>query len=86
MTDTKEEVQNGGSWKIDRYFSSFEEADELRKTIKNKDRANMWEVKVKRCGTNGTMFVVKSRLNEAAQAELQEIEQRLVSKKKSKNQ
>jgi len=86
VADIKEEVQNGVSWKADRYFSSFEEADELRKSIKSKDRANLWEVKVKRCGTNGALFVVKSRLNLAAQAELQEIEQKLISKKKSKNQ
>lgn len=80
MEDIKE--KNGNSWKAERYFSSYEEADTLRKAIKSKDRSNMWEVKVKRCGVNGTMFVVKSRMSETAKAELEEIQEKMLSKNK----
>lgn len=85
MTIIKDEVKNGNSWTNVRYFSSFEEADQMRKSLKIQDRAGMTEVKVKRCGDGGKLFVVKTRINEAAKAELEAIEEKLLTKKNKKS-
>lgn len=72
---------NGDQWKTERYFSTYEEADALRKHLKGSDRTCTIQLKVKRCGENGNMFVVKSRLDKNALAELQEIEEKMLTKK-----
>lgn len=69
-------------WKTERYFSSFEEADQLRKSLLLKDKNSILQVKVKRCGLNGTQFVVKSRQNPIVLAELEEIERKMNKKSK----
>ena len=77
---------NGTCWTNERYFSSFEEADTLRKALKLKDKSGIMEFKVKRCGEGGNSFVVKSRMNEKAKQELEEIENKMLSSKnKNKN-
>ena len=83
MTDNKQDV-NGSIWKTERYFSSFEEADQLRKSLKGKDKTGIMEFKVKRCGEAGKMFVVKSRESAALKAELLEIEEKMLTKKNKK--
>lgn len=75
---------SGDPWKNERFFSSFEEADAMRKSLKLADRVGALQVKVKRCGENGKLYVVKSRVDQKVMAELQEIEEKLFSKKKSK--
>lgn len=79
-----EQNVNGATWKVERYFSSFEEADQLRRSLKGKDKTGIMEFKVKRCGESGTMFVVKSRESEALKAELLEIEEKMLTKKNKK--
>ena len=85
MTAIKDEVKNGDSWTNVRYFASFEEADAMRKSLKTQDRAGMMQFKVKRCGVGGTMFVVKSRVDQEAKAELEAIEEKMLTKKNKKN-
>lgn len=75
---------SGDPWKNERFFSSFEEADAMRKSLKLADRVGALQVKVKRCGENGSLYVVKSRVDQKVMAELKEIEDKLFSKKKSK--
>ena len=74
--------QNGQSWKNERYFSTFEEADKLRKSLK---LGGLLSVKVKRCGENGSQYVVKSRVDQNALAELQQIEENLLTSKNKKS-
>ena len=72
---------NGDQWKNERYFSTYEEADLMRKSLKGSDRTCTLQVKVKRCGERGSLFVVKSRTDKNALAELQEIEEKMLTKK-----
>ena len=85
MTIIKDEVNNGNSWTNVRYFSSFEEADEMRKSLKIQDRMGMKEIKVKRSGVGGKLFVVKMRESAEAKAELEAIEEKLLNKKSKKS-
>lgn len=85
MTVTKDEVKNGDSWTNVRYFSSFEEADAMRKSLKSQDRAGMMQYKIKRCGEGGTLFVVKSRVDQEAKAQLEQLEEKMLAKKSKKN-
>ncbi len=52
----------GNPWKNERYFSSYEEASSLKKALLLGDSSGTLQVKVKRCGAGGTLYVVKSRL------------------------
>lgn len=54
-------VSVGNPWTNVRYFSTFEEANEMRTSLKSRDTSGTLQVKVKRCGVSGTMYVVKSR-------------------------
>lgn len=68
----------GNTWTSVRYFSTFEEADTLRTSLKTTDTSGTLQVKVKRCGEGGTQFVVKTRQSAElvqAQASLEESEE-----------
>jgi len=70
-------------WKNERFFSSFEEADSLRKSLLSAPNGATLQVKVKRCGQEGKMYVVKSRTNPELKAAIQEVEEQvLVAKQK----
>jgi hypothetical protein len=51
---------HGRTWKNERFLSSYFEADMLRKSLLLRNEGIL-EVKVKRCGEGGNLFVVKSR-------------------------
>lgn len=59
MSEENVQVQ-GRSWKDERFLSSFFEADMLRKSLLLRNEGHL-EVKVKRCGERGALYVVKSR-------------------------
>lgn len=70
-------------WKNERYFSTFEEADTLRKSLLSGPNGATLQVKVKRCGLEGKTYVVKSRTNPELKAAIQEVEEKiLVTKQK----
>lgn len=70
-------------WKNERYFSTFEEADSLRKSLLSGVEGATLQVKVKRCGFEGKQYVVKSRQNPELKAAVEEVEEKiLVSKQK----
>lgn len=71
-------------WKNERYFSTFEEADSLRKSLLNGPSGATLQVKVKRCGFEGTQYVVKSRVNPELKAAIQEVEEQLLVAKTKK--
>jgi len=81
MSGTDEGDNMSESWKNERFFSTYKEADTLRKALLGSDRSATLQVKVKRCGENGTTYVVKSRQDPKAIAELEEIEKKMTSKK-----
>lgn len=83
MSDTKTQVQ-GEPWKNERFFSNFEEADALRKSLKAHDKTGTLQFKVKRCGVSGTQYVVKSRVDPSLKAALEEIEEKMLRKKAEK--
>jgi len=85
MSNVNEEVTVVSvPWKNERYFASYSEANELKNDLKAHDRSGILQLKIKRCGEGGSMYVVKSRQDPKAQAELEAIEQKLLSKKKTK--
>ena len=51
---------NGSSWKNERYFSSYEEASMLKESLLVRFGGDL-AIKIKRCGENGSLYVVKSR-------------------------
>ena len=74
----------GEPWKNERYFGSFDEADTFRKSIKAQDKTGTVQVKVKRCGNEQSMFVVKSRTDPSLKAALEEIEEKMLRSKSKK--
>lgn len=75
---------SGTPWKVEGYFDSYESANFLRMSLKGSDRTGTLQFKVKRCGERGTKYVVKSRVDQNALVELQQIEEKMLSKKKKK--
>ena len=74
----------GEPWTNIRYLSSFEEADTLRKSLKSQDKTGTLQVKVKRCGGDEPLYVVKSRTDPTLKAALEEIEEKILVVKKNK--
>ena len=77
MEESTKQVQ-GEPWKTERYFSTFEEADALRKSLRASDKTGTTQFKVKRCG------VVKTRVDPNLKAALEEIEEKMLRKKSEK--
>lgn len=75
-------MSHGEVWKNERYFSTFEEADQLRKSLHQQDAT--LQVKVKRCGEAGSLYVVKSRVNPELKAAVQEVEEKILVAKEKK--
>ena len=71
-------------WKNERYFSTFEEADSLRKSLLSGPQGATLQVKVKRCGIEKSQYVVKSRTNPELKAALQEVEEKMLVNKQKK--
>ena len=80
MEESTKQVQ-GEPWKTERYFSTFEEADALRKSLR---ATGTTQFKVKRCGVAKTQYVVKSRVDPSLKAALEEIEEKMLRKKSEK--
>jgi D-tyrosyl-tRNA(Tyr) deacylase len=78
------EIKQGEQWKNERYFSTFEDADALRKSLKTSDRSGTQQFKIKRCGVGGTTYVVKSRVDPSLKAALEEIEEKMMRRKDKK--
>jgi hypothetical protein len=72
-------------WKNERYFSTFEEADKLRKSLLLGDKTGTLQVKVKRCGVMGSQYVVKSRTSPELKAALEQIEEKILVVKQKKD-
>jgi hypothetical protein len=83
MSNVKVEDQNK-PWKNEKYFNSYEEANEYKNILRAKDRSGMLQFKIKRCGLNGINYVVKSREDPNALAELAAIEEKMMKKKSKK--
>lgn len=71
-------------WKNERYFSTFEEADMLRKSLLSGPSGATLQVKVKRCGEGGSQYVVKSRTNPELKAAIQQVEEQILIAKDKK--
>ena len=77
-------VQNGESWKNERYFSTYEEAEKMKKSLKSSDKTGTYQYKIKRCGVGKSLYVVKSRIDPSMKAALEEIEEKMLRKKNTK--
>ena len=51
-------------WEKVRIFNSYDDANELRCTLLDNDDSGLLEVKVNRCGPDGTQFKVKKHFPE----------------------
>jgi hypothetical protein len=78
------EVTQGPSWTSVRYFSTFDEAEQMRKSLKTSDLTGTLQVKIKRCGVAGVIYVVKTRQTAEMTAATQSVEQDLNSKPQKK--
>jgi hypothetical protein len=65
-------------------FDTFEEADRARKQTKANDRSGLLALKIKRSGPEGHRFVLKSRIDAGLKAQLEEIEEKMVSRNSKK--
>lgn len=83
MSDVETKSQ-GEPWKSERFFSTFEEADTLRESLKSYDKTGTLQVKVKRCGVGKTLYAVKSRIDPNLKAALEEIEEKMLKRKSDK--
>lgn len=81
MSEETVVVENGRAWTNVRYLSSYFEADMLRKSLQARNEG-LLEVKVKRCGESGGMYVVKSRDLLVKQSEEQPKKEKKVKKAK----
>ena len=69
MNDENVQVQ-GSPWTNERYLATYEEATFLRDSLNARDHSGTLEIKIKRCGEGGRLYVVKSRQShELKQAE-----------------
>jgi hypothetical protein len=84
MSNVKVEANQNHPWKNENYFSSFEEADQCRKTLLAHDRTSTLQIKVKRCGINGQHYVVKTRVDPNLKAALEEIEEKMLRSRSKK--
>ena len=51
--------ENNKKWKKVRIFDNYEDANELRCVMKDNDDTGLLEVKIYRCGPEGSQFKVK---------------------------
>lgn len=84
MSNVKVEISENHPWQNEGFFSTFEEADALRKSRKARDNTGILQFKVKRCGQGGSLYVVKSRTDPTLKAALEEIEEKLLTSKNKK--
>lgn len=82
--DTNEIKPQGLPWKNESYLSSYEEASELKNSLKASDKSGTIQFKIKRCGSGKTQYVVKSRIDPNLIAALEEIEQKMLTSKSKK--
>ena len=47
-------------WKQVKIFDTFEDADTLRQKMLEGDKTNTLEIKIRRCGEDGSQFKVKT--------------------------
>jgi len=47
-------------WQKIKIFDTYEQADQLRNELKNDPENKNLEIKIRRCGTGGTQFKVKT--------------------------
>lgn len=85
MYGNEKVVQPAGEpWTNEGYFDNFEEADRVRKQTKANDRSGLLALKIKRSGPEGKRFVLKSRVDAGLKAQLEEIEEKMVSRNSKK--
>ena len=77
-------IEPGSPWTNVRFFSTFNEADEMRSSLKSADHSGTLQIKIKRCGEGGTTFVVKTRQCGKLEAAVQQVEQELSEQKPAK--
>jgi hypothetical protein len=85
MSNVKIAANESHPWNNERFLSSYEEADQFRKSLLAHDKTSTLQVKIKRCGVSGSMFVVKSRVDPSLKAALEEIEEKLLTNKNKKS-
>jgi len=54
--------ENNKKWEKVRIFDNYEDANELRCVMKDNDDTGLLEVKIYRCGEDGSQFKVKKHL------------------------
>jgi hypothetical protein len=84
-------MSNTTTWTNVRFFSTFDEATTLRSSLLERDTSGTLQVKVKRCGDGGKLFVVKTRqsqeiINAAASLDETALKKATKKSKKSSNQ
>lgn len=79
MSDESVQVQ-GSPWTSVRYFSTFEEANSLRNSLKTGDLSGTLQIKVKRCGISGSQYVVKTRQSLQMTAAAQSLDEAVETK------
>jgi hypothetical protein len=86
LEQTKEQKMSE-LWKNEGYFATYQEAHLLLDQLVGGPNGVTLQVKIKRCGLNGSEYVVKSRTNPELKAAVKEVEEQMlvIKEKKAKN-
>ena len=80
MSEEETVTNQGSPWTSVRFFSTFDEAQTLRDSLKKSDLTGTLQIKVKRCGEGGTTYVVKTRQTAEMTAATVSVEEDLSNK------
>jgi hypothetical protein len=69
-------------WKVEKTFSTYEEAAELKNTLQQSSRGATLQLKIKRCeeASKKEIFVLKSRTDPSLLKAIEEVEQKLLKR------
>lgn len=67
-------------WTNEKYFSTFEEALSLKKSLQLSEKGATMQFKIRRCGIGKSQYVVKSRTDPQLVKAVQQVEKQLTNK------
>ena len=67
-------------WTNEKYFSTYEEALSLKKSLQLSEKGATMQFKIRRCGIGKNQYVVKSRTDPQLAKAVEQVEKQLTNK------
>jgi len=67
-------------WTNERFFSTYEEAVSLKKSLQLSEKGATMQFKIRRCGIGKSQYVVKSRVDPTLAKAVEVVEKQLTNK------